>query len=266
MGGNTEIHQFIQVLCAKASRVKWVQGETGSHEEGIENCEVYILPNKPCNLAAFIAREDFIYERQILVPFYVSPMIPMLRDKTHPGKFDLLRTSDNDPNSEAGYSEAKGVKVLPEYLKYNELQYYLNEADAHYKMKIFAINAYEDAGSNQFNRIYMHWNLSLSMEVQEIVRNKEWSGHDMFAGADSQTGNESFYRKMASGSALKCSIKVRKMGFNGEPKWDDTVEKDINVHSLFMYKFDKPLEDAYVTDAEPWLNGFMLSILDQPSY
>jgi hypothetical protein len=33
-----------------------------------------------------------------------------------------------------------------------------------------------------------------------------------------------------------------------------------------MYKFDKPLEDAYVTDAEPWLNGFMLSILDQPSY
>ena len=71
---------------------------------------------------------------------------------------------------------------------------------------------------------------------------------------------------MHGNESIGCKIRVRKLGFDGKPKWDDIVEHHSDVHSLWMYKFEKPSEDKYVADAEPWNDGFMLSILDENSY
>ena len=75
-------------------------------------------------MAEFIARADFLYDRNIYVPFAVGNLYPLLKDKDKRNNFGIIQRYQDYPNQEDDLTNKENIRNLPYYLNHNQMQYY----------------------------------------------------------------------------------------------------------------------------------------------
>lgn len=141
MGGSSTFHEFLQPLISSLRKFEKIKF--------INYIRIYIVPLKHFSLADILAKKDHWYQRNIYVPFKITPLTPLLKDKGK--KLGKVRRNFDDDVGIIVDDNKDEPKITPMSILENKLQMYLTEANSFLKLYI-----YEVAGISKYEIVNIY--------------------------------------------------------------------------------------------------------------
>lgn len=203
----------------------------------------FYIPTHECNIASFLAQNDFWYQRHIYVPFLYPTLEPMVRRPEGPGNEEGKKETSY---KEVGQLEQNAVHQLPFVLQERLIQSFCFDAQNVLNVRVYQLECWERYEKDSKPNLTRYFFNYLTMGLKNPSRKDK--------------------KKIV---IKDINIKTFSVEMNGDIPEDDTIgysENTTNMVSLGLYNFPSADPNYLGPDPSPNSNWMELVYLDEEGY